>query len=512
METTAHNQRRKSLVLLAWCLLFLLAWSLWLWQLDFSDLTFDETATYSVAHRPFLEILSYLREAVREHPPVYYLLLHAWTLAAGTGEFSMRFFSVGAGMVGLALTGRLARLALNRPAGALTLLPALLLVTVPGLAYYVRSARMYSLGVVWTLLSAILFLRDWLPAKEWPRRVAIAGLVTVHFLALFTHYYLLLFILVQPLVLLIARRWQPFLAWCGGHIIPALAGLAWLWLSPGLRMTAGSLIPHFALDAPGSLQVLRLLGNILFSPVQGVSFSLLYQLLALIGGGLLFALYHRREVGVWLTLTLVLPPALAYVLPHPPQPRFLIFLIPPAALALAFLCMAPLRLAKHHRDDDRWLARCASFGLALLGVGLLATSGLYDVISYERSNYGRVLETIQAHARPGDAMLFYGPWQRVQFKYYDPGDMPPRTSLPRRAPPHLDPDEAEPVLESLMPKYDRLWVLPAAVDDVDPAHFVEGWLRAHAHRVWSTPYFSLYLPPLPSDAPSRPAQVTFGDA
>ncbi len=517
METTVHNQRRKMLVLLACCLLFLLAWSLWLWQLDFSDLTFDETVTYSVARRPFLEILRYLRQAVREHPPVYYLLLHAWTLAAGTGEFSMRFFSVAAGIVGLALTSRLARLALNRPAGALTLLPALLLVTVPGLAFHVRSARMYSLGVVWTLLSTILFLRDWLPTREWPRRVAIVSLMTVNLLALFTHYYLLLFILVQPLALLLARRWRPFLAWCGGHILPALAGLAWLWLSPGLRMTADSLLPHFGAQAPTRFQVFYLLGNILFSPVQGVSFSLLYQLLALIGAGVLFALYHRREIGGWLALTLTLPPALAYALPHPPQPRFLIFLIPPATLALTFLCLAPLRLVKYRSDkkdkqsSDRRLARSASLGLALVEVGLLATSGLYNVISYERSNYGRVLETIQAHARRGDFILFYGPWQKTQFKYYDPGDMPRRTSLPRHAPPHLDPAEAEPILEQILAKYDRLWVLPAAVDDVDPVHFVEGWLRTHMHRVWDTGYFSLHLPPLPADAPSQPVQVTFGD-
>lgn len=507
METAANNRRRKLLIPLAWGLLLLLAWGIWLYRLDASDLTFDETATYSVAHRPFLEILSYLRQAVREHPPVYYLLVHTWMILAGAGEFSMRFFSVGAGMVALALTGWLARVMRGRFAAASGLLAALLLVTVPGMAYYVRDARMYSLGIVWTLLSAGLFLRDWPPARGWPRRVAIIALASVHFLALFTHYYLLLPILVQPLVLLVTRRWRPLLAWCALHTLPALAGLLWLWLSPGLQMTTGSLLPHLTSDLPTRFQLFYLLGKILFSPVQGVSFGLLSWLLALIGGGLLFALWRCRAVGVWLTLTLILSPLLACILPHPPEPRYLIFLIPPAALAISSLCMAPLHFLKY-----RWLARSATCGLALVGVWLLATSGLHDVISYDRSNYGRVLETIHAHARPGDAILFYGPWQRMQFRYYDPGDMPPRTSLPLRAPPHLDPDEAEPVLERLMSEYDRLWVLPAAVDDVDPARFVEGWLRTHAHRVWNTSYFSLYLPPLPSDAPFRSVQMIFGDA
>lgn len=506
METATNNQRQKSLVLLAWVLLLLLAWSLWLYHLDSSDLTFDETATYSVAHQPFLKILGYLREAVREHPPVYYLLMHVWMMLAGTGEFSLRFPSVGAGMVALALTGWLARVAMRRSAVAGSLVAALLLVATPGMAYRVRDARMYSLGIVWTLLSAGLFLRDWLPTKKWPSRVALASLAAVHLMALFTHYYLLLLILVQPLALLIARRWRPLLAWCALHVLPALAGLAWLWLSPGLQMTAGSLFPHLASSAPTRFEIFHLLGKILFSPVMEIRFTLLYRLLLLIGGGVLVALYRRRTVGAWLALTLILPLALAHALPLSPAPRYLVFLISPAVLALAFLCVTPLRLIKH-----RWLAWGATVGLTLVGAWLLAAGGLYDAILFDRSNYGRTLETIQAHVRSGDGLLFYGPWQRSQFEYYDPGNMPPHTSLPRHAPPHLDPDEARPVLESLMTKYDRLWVLPAAVSDVDPERFVEGWLRTHAHKVWDTGYFSLYLPPLPPDAPSQSVQMTFGD-
>lgn len=504
METAVKN-RRKLLVLLAWGLLLLFAWGMWLYHLDASDLTFDETATYTIAHRPLVEILARLRESVREHPPVYYLLIHIWMRAAGAGEFSLRFFSVGAGMVALALTGWLARLALGRRGAAGALAAALLLTFTPGMAYYVRNARMYSLGLVWVTLSAGLFLRDWLPEDKWPGRAALVGLAAVHLAALFTHYYLLLFILAQPLALLVARRWRSLLAWCALHLVPALAGLAWFWLSPGLQATVGSM-SHAATAAPSLSQALALVDKIIFSPIISARSHLLYALLTLAGGGVLAALWQRRTVGAWLALTLILPLALAYVLPQPPAPRYLLFLLPFAALALASLCLTPLYLSK------RWLSWGASGGLALAGVWLLIAGGLHNAISYERSNYGRVLATIHANARPGDALLFYGPWQWIQFRYYDPGGMPPHAALPRRAPPHLDPAEAEPELERLLSQYKRLWVIPAAVNDVDPPHFVEGWLRTHAHRVWNTPYFSLYLPPLPPDAPTRPAQVTFGDA
>ncbi len=523
MDTTASHQRRKTLILLVWCLLLMLAWGLWLWHLDASDLTFDEAATYFVAHRPLLEILEYLRGAVREHPPVYYLLIHGWMALAGTSEFSLRFFSVGAGLVALALTGWLARLTVSltlRHSHTLTpplmgLVATALLAVVPGMAYYARDARMYSLGIVWTVLSAGLFLRDWLPTRkmgDWPRRAALISLVTVNCLALFTHYYLLLPILVQPFVLLITRRWRPFLAWCAAHSLPALVGLAWLWLAPGLQMTIGDL-QLLTLVVPAHFQVFHLLGKILFSPVVRVRFHLLYWLLALVGGGVLLALWRRRVTGVWLALALMAPLALAYVLPQPPAPRYLVFLIPLAALALGYLCVAPLYLTPPRPHTPiPLLAWGATFGLVFVGARLLTAGGLYQAITFDRSHYGYTLKTVQAYARPGDGVLFYGPWQWIQFRYYDPGGLPPITTLPPYAPPHLQPNEAEPVLEELLAQYGRLWVVPSAVDDVDPAHFAEGWLRAHAHAVWETDDFSLYLPPLPPDTPTRSLGLTFGPA
>jgi hypothetical protein len=561
-------------------LLLILAWGLWLWRLDASDLTFDETATYFIARRPFLDILRYLREAVREHPPVYYVLVHGWMVLAGASEFSLRFFSVAMGMIVLALMGWLARLACRGsgcPAVVTGLLAAAILAIVPGMAYYVRDARMYSLGTVWAVLSAGLFLRDWLSAgpqaartraaRRWPAPTALVALPAVHLLALFTHYYLLLPVLVQPIVLLVTRRWRPLLAWCGSHGLPALAGLGWLWLSPGLQMSTGDLWHYLFLVEPTCSRVFRLLGEILFSPVVPVRSFPLCVLLVLTAGGVLFMLRRHWVTGTYLALALAMPVAMAYVLPHPPTARHLIFLIPMVALALDFLCVAPrppggfratgagqLKVAlgcptraygnlpyrisstvrslfsfcKGKRSGFsvksrvacntvacntvacNTLARCATASLALAIAGLLIDNGLYVALTFDRSHYGRTLETVKAYVRPGDGMLFYGPWQSIQFHYYDPGGMPPITLLPRYAPPRLRPAEAEPVLEDLLAQYNRLWVLPAAVEDVDPPHYVEGWLKTHAHAVWQTWDFSLYLPPLPADAPTQGVGEVFG--
>jgi hypothetical protein len=55
-------------------------------------------------------------------------------------------------------------------------------------------------------------------------------------------------------------------------------------------------------------------------------------------------------------------------------------------------------------------------------------------------------------------------------------------------------------------------MVPAAVDDVDPPHFVEGWLNRHAHRVWVTRSYSLYASPLSENAPEESTMLAFGDA
>jgi 4-amino-4-deoxy-L-arabinose transferase-like glycosyltransferase len=483
----------------------MLAWGLWLWRLDASDLTYDESSTYYIAHRPMVDMLEHIQGRTYENPPLYYVLIHCWMALAGVSEFSLRLFSVSITLISLALTGWLARLAIDRSPSSVCLLPAVLFAVAPGVVYYAREARMYSLMLAWTILSAGLFLRDWLPAGGWPRRAALFYLPAVHLLALSTHYYMILPILVQPLVLLVTRRWRPFLAWCAAHGFLALFALAWLQIAPGLQMTASGFWQRLALVFPTRSQVFRLLGKVLFSPVVGIHFRLLYTLLALTSGGLFLALWRRRAIGTWLVLALAVPLTLAFVLPHKPRPRYVLFLVPFITLALGYLCVTPLCLFKSRR-----LAWAVTPCLALVGVWLLTGGGLYQAITFDRSHYRDTLETVRAHALPGDGLLFYGPWQQIQLEYYDPGSLPPITLLPPRAPPHLDPAQAEPVLEELLARHDRLWVLPAAVDDVDPSHFAAAWLHTHAHPVWETDDFDLYLPPLPSDAAARQVDLTFG--
>jgi len=506
MATAVVNSRQKIRRLIAWCLFLLLVWGLWLWRLDASDLTFDEAATYFIASRTPFDIVAYLRQAVREHPPLYYLLINSWMTLTGTREFSLRLFSVSVGLIVVVLTGWVARLTYCHSLRDSGLLAAATLALMPGVAYYVREARMYSLVLLWLLISAGLFLRDWFAHGERPSWRSVASLLVVNLLAAATHYYSLLFIIVQPAVLLLLRRWRSLTAWLISHGIILLAGLAWLMSAPGLQMTTAVMFDDLALVIQPLDQIQYLVGKLLFSPVVGFNVTLLYIVLIVAVVGIVFCLWWCRALGVYLLCALLLPLGLAYMLPQAPAPRYVLGLLPNLAIVLGIACQSAFYVI-----ERRGPASAVSAGAAACVFLVLVSGGLYDALQLERSRYGRTIQLVKANSRPGDAVLFYGPWQSIQYYYYyDPGYFPPIVSLPAQAPPRLKPSEAEPVLESLLNTYDRVWVLPASVSDVDPDHFVEGWLNAHAHRVWKTEDFQLYLGQLSADAPVEDQDAVFG--
>ncbi len=515
MDTDAAGEPRHGRIRLPLAVaILLLAWAIRLWKLDGSDLTFDEAATYFVAHRSLPAIIAYLLQASREHPPVYYLLIHAWMGVAGISEYSLRLFSVLASLLNIALLGRLVR-RLDRSFGRTGVSATgamLLLALLPMEVYHARDARMYTLVATWALLAALFFLPLLRPAPIPPasRRRSLALLAGVNGLALFTHYYLALLILVQPVVLLLLRRWRALRDWALLHGLPGLAGLIWLSQVPGPAATLREAWGRFHPVLPTAAQLRRLLADLLFSPIRGVPWPLVYAIALLVGVGVVRLAWRRWRPALWLALTLLLPVALAYLLPEPPRSRFLTYLLPFVALALASATGLAAPRGRWEAPSDVLLP-LAGLGLLLFQVWALGVYGLPRTLRWEKSRYGRTLATVRAYARPDDGVLFYGPWQWIPFQYYDPGGLPPITLLPPQAPPLLQPEEAEPVLRDLLTRYRRLWVIPAAVDDVDPRHFAAGWLNRHAHPVWKRPDLRLYLPPLPETAPTVRPALRYGE-
>lgn len=124
-----------------------------LYQVDY-NLDLDEVFSVEAARGTLAQTVSVALHDV--HPPLYYLLLHAWIKMFGTSELSVRTLSILAALLFLLTTWRLAsRLLPAWLAGFVLFVCA----TSPLFVYYGQQARPYAFIAVFSTLSLFLLLR-----------------------------------------------------------------------------------------------------------------------------------------------------------------------------------------------------------------------------------------------------------------------------------------------------------------------------------------------------------------
>jgi len=152
------------------------------------------------------------------HPPLYFLLLDAWTWVAGESVYALRLLSTFFSLIALAATYAIGRRLVNWQAG----LAALLILATAGMfVYYSREMRMYTLLLALATLSMLAYLR-WLDRPTLLSAILYGGLLAA---LLYTHYAGALIVLTQFAHLLLSQP-RRILRW----LIPA--GLALLLYLP----------------------------------------------------------------------------------------------------------------------------------------------------------------------------------------------------------------------------------------------------------------------------------------
>lgn len=127
--------------------------------------------------------LIWIHSAHDVHPPLYFLLLHAWIGAFGDGLFSIRFLSVLPGIGTVALGMWLVYQVATRHAA---IVAGVLLALLPIAVRYSQEVRMYSLMGLW-LLGATLALVYWVRKPERHRYLVIYVLLMAA--SFYTHYF-----------------------------------------------------------------------------------------------------------------------------------------------------------------------------------------------------------------------------------------------------------------------------------------------------------------------------------
>jgi mannosyltransferase len=179
--------------------LLVLAAALRLSTVGLQSFWYDEA--YVPAHTLHPSLAATLRSVVhRENtPPLWYLLVWAWSRLAGTGEVALRLPSALAGIATVAIAWGLGQELAGRRAAVAT---ATLVACSPLMVWYSQEARAYALFVTLTALAAWCCLR----ADAAPTPGRLAAFAASAAAALATHYFAVFLVAPMCLWLLRPRR------------------------------------------------------------------------------------------------------------------------------------------------------------------------------------------------------------------------------------------------------------------------------------------------------------------
>lgn len=509
-------------------LIFLLAFALRVVRLDWQSLWADEGASAVMAARSLPQILEAAAGDI--HPPLYYILLHWWSLLAGISEFSLRFLSVTFGLVLVALLFTLGRRLLSEGVG---LLGAFVTTLSPFQVYYAQEARMYMPVAALGVLSIYLFWRRMQATRGgWLWLAYLAATLA----ALYTQYFALSLLLLENLLYAFLfllsgvhrRLWRGWLLVQGAMLLLYLPWLARAW-------------PQLS-SWPAVSQPLAL-GELVWRSFLVFSFGLTWDVtatqkteaffLVLLGASLLWPLLRvqpRREAwgGLGLLLAyLTVPLLFLYVLSlRRPMfnPKFLLLATPPFYLLLAAGVATLSQVTKSFLTatwtrSPRLLAPWLQWmmgSLLLLAMAYVLSRSLlayYLDPKYARDDYRGLARHIELSAMPEDAILLDAPGQVEIFNYYYRGALP-RYLLPQERPPRRE--ETVKALDGMAEKHTRFWGVFWAEQEADPEGIIDAWLGDRTYPAsnhwFGSVRLTLYIrDPISGALMERPVMVSMGD-
>jgi len=438
---------------------------------------------------PLRRLTRVLRPMIRQNGPLYFFLLRGWIGLAGHTVYSLRFFSLWFGVLGVPLTHALGRRLLGRAAGRLS---ALLVAASPYLVWYSQEVKMYTLVPALALLALYGLRRavDGGGRRWWGVQVVATSL------AFYTHIWSALLVPVQAVLL--ASWWPRWRRRLWGVLVSlALLTLPYLplalWQIPSAFARRETGFPAYTL---GEMALLLLNGWSLGITGRGWPWGA-----ALCGGAALLGIVGAALTGVgaglrprphgggdrggsplrglvgWLAVPLV---AVWFVSLWQPlfTDRYLIWAAP------AFYLLAGAGLAFLWRRG-RWPAVLLLVGvLALFGVNLQAQATLPI-----KSDLRAAAAYVEARYRPADLLIFQIPHVRYTFDYYfGPEAYVWADGLYTN---HRGADgtylttegTAGLMLAQVTRGYRTVWLVASEVGMWDERGLVQGWLEANGERM-----------------------------
>lgn len=422
-------------------------------------------SSYSV-YTANLNLTRILAERIYDaHPPLYYYFLHFWSSVVGNSELSVRYLSLFWGVLMVPLGA-----VMGRKLGGKTLgLVAALLITVsPGLVYYSRFIRMYSLATFLALLSLYLF---WQALRRGGRSYWVVYFL-VSLAALYTHYYTAFLVVAEALFFLTLlwrqRTGNNLTSWLGTQLALAVFYLPWLAYAGPTQVEKTAFVISQVPAARGLAGFLEQVWvpfniGVTLDTTVARPLSLAFLPVALVG---LVAFWRERTrlspLLLLLCAAILIPILLSYLLflifPFAVRPRFLLIYLPAYLALLAWLVLG-----------WRYIHRILP---AMVLVFILASQiySLLDTYHVERNTLEptsiMLVQHLEKYAQPGDAVVFHANWQIGYFKGHFRGESVTTYTL----------EEIKAPLPPSLLSHKRMWLAMLSAGRHDPLYPLERWL------------------------------------
>ncbi len=514
--------RWTTLVLL---LLILVSFTIHTYRLDAKSLWIEEGLSIYRAQLDLPGILSnmiMIQDVATHdtHPPLYFIILHLLTEAAGDSEFTLRFLSVAWGVLLVPLLYSFGTRLLGRGAG---LWSAGIAALSPVYLWYSQEARSYTMLVFLTAFSSYVLLRLWHSTQqdEWERGQPVLWIMAYLLsliAAIFTHYGALFVVLFHwVLVLSLAiwhRRW-----WLIGLLAAASAFALPLVPFVISRMQTGPergfrFVPLFIMARDlwngFSMGIAVRLDDVV---LLDVVFLLVFVV------GLAVVALGQKKTGLgrllYLLGYLLIPTLtlhfLSHVKPMYEGVRHLLIVSPAYYLALAAGLDALSRRSRYF---------AITVTLLLVAGVVYSTYNTFFEPRYAKDDLRSAAQYIRAHMEPGELLVISEPILWPVWEYYYGPDLP-WTALPTY--PLMAGQQTIGKLEGLTDEYCGFWFAygPAGAPR-DNKGLVKGWFDEHLFQINNLDFHSVnniiavahYLtrPPLLGQRPAiqRTSDVSLG--
>lgn len=356
---------------------------------------YDEVVTVGLVRSSLVSMVRALPGS-ESTPPLYYGIAWVWSRIFGTTEVGLRSLSAVLGTAAIPVAAAAGRELISKPVGALT---GALVATSPFLIRYSQEARAYSLYVLLSALSLLLFAR----ARRSPSRRRIWWWALVSALAVWTEYFAGFLVVAEALFLVFDRPSRrrltlPFVGlasatalllplvykqvhngrntWIGKQSLQSRADYA-------LRWFVG--LPTHLWWVVAALALLGLVAASLASPSARRNASVP---LALAGACLLLPLgfraigkdywLARNVIDAWVPLAVALAGVLVGEAARPRYGRYALLALSLTTVALLAMRSTTIFTDSNKRADWRGLAKC--LGRPEPGRAFLLTPAYNDVV------------------------------------------------------------------------------------------------------------------------------------